>query len=59
MSNDYKFLMTYGLQNFVTHTQSGGKSTFTIRKQESQKMVRHAKSLIIGSYGETARIQVV
>jgi len=58
MTNEYKFLITYGLQNFVTHSKAGEKCTFTIRNQESQKMIRHAKSLIIGSFGEATRIQM-
>ena len=58
MSNEQNFLITYGLHNFVTHAQSQGKNIFTIRCTESQKMISHAKSLIAGSYGKAADIQV-
>ncbi len=58
MSNEQNFLVTYGLHNFVTHAQSEGKHIFTIRGMESQKLIRHAKSIIAGSYGNAADIQV-
>ncbi len=38
--------------------QSEGKHIFTIRGMESQKLISHAKSLIAGSYGNAAHIQV-
>jgi len=58
MSNENKFLITYGLHNFVTYAQSEGKHIFTIHGMESQKLISHAKSLIAGSYGNAADIQV-
>lgn len=58
MSNEHKFLITYGLHNFVSYARSAGKHVFTIRGMESQKLIRHAKSLITGHYGNTAKIQV-
>ncbi len=58
MNNEHEFLVTYGLHNFVTHAQSEGKHIFTICGTESQKLISHAKSLIAGSYGNTAHIQV-
>ncbi len=58
MSNEHEFLVPYGLHNFVIHTQSEGKHIFTIRGMESQKLISHAKSLIAGSYGNAAQIQV-
>ena len=58
MSNEHDFLITYGLHNFVTHAQSEGTHIFTIRCTESQKLISHAKSLIAGSYGDAADIQV-
>ena len=58
MNNENRFLIAYGLHSFVTHTKDGDKSVFTICGLEGQKMIRHAKSLIAGSYGETAAIQV-
>jgi hypothetical protein len=58
MSNEDKFLITYGLHNFVTHAQSGGKHIFMIRGMEGQKLISHAKSLIAGSYGPDTDIQV-
>ena len=39
-------------------TQSEGKHIFTIRGIESQKLISHAKSIIAGSYGNAAHIQV-
>ncbi len=58
MSNEQGFLITYGLHNFVTHAQSEGKHIFTIHGMGSQKLIRHAKSIIAGSYGNAADIQV-
>lgn len=58
MSNGQNFLITYGLHNFVTHALDGGKHTFVIRGMESQKMINHAKSIIIGSYGATTKVKV-
>ncbi len=58
MSNEHKFLITYGLHNFVTHAKSAEKHIFTICGLESQKLIKHAESLITGRYGDTARIQV-
>jgi hypothetical protein len=58
MSNEHNFLITYGLHNFVTHAQNEGKHTFTIHGMESQKLISHAKSLIAGSYGTAADVQV-
>ena len=58
MSNEHNFLITYGLHNFVTHARSEGRHLFTIHGMESQKLIGHAKSLIDGSYGKTADIQV-
>ncbi len=40
----------------MTHAQS--EHIFTIRGMESQKLISHAKSLIAGSYGNAAHIQV-
>jgi hypothetical protein len=42
----------------VTYAQSEGKHIFTIHGMESQKLISHAKSLIAGSYGNAAHIQV-
>lgn len=58
MSNEHNFLVTYGLHNFVTHAQHKGRHVFRIQGRENQKLVRHAKSLIAGSYGNAADIQV-
>lgn len=58
MSNDHKFLITYGLHNFVTHAICEGKHTFTIHAHAGQKMVRHAQNLIDGCYGTTAAVQM-
>ncbi len=58
MNNEQSFLINYGLHNFVTHAQRAGKHIFTIRGMESQKLISHARSLIAGSYGNAAHIQV-
>jgi len=58
MSNVHNFLITYGLHNLVTYAQDEGKHIFTINGMESQKLISHAKSLIAGSYGNAADIQV-
>ncbi len=58
MTIENNFLITYGLHNFVTYAQQDGKRTFIIQAAESQKMIRHAKSLIQGSYGTSVNIQV-
>ena len=58
MSNEQKFLITYGLHNFVTHAQNGSRHTFTICGMEGQKLISHAKYLIAARYGNAAHIQV-
>ncbi len=58
MSREHNYLITFGLHNIVTYGQSEGKHIFTIRGIESQKLISHAKSLIAGSYGNAAHIQV-
>lgn len=58
MTTEQKFLITYGLYHFVTFARPGGKPTFTILGAQSQKMINHATSLIQGSYGQPAHIQV-
>ena len=58
MSNGHNFLITYGLHNFVTHVLDGGKHTFIIRDMKSQKMINHAKALIMGSYGVSTQVKV-
>lgn len=58
MTNAHNFLITYGLHNFVSYVLNGGKHAFIIRGKESQKMINHAKSLIVGNYGMTTQIRV-
>ena len=58
MTTEQNFLITYGLHNFVTFAQPGGKHTFTIQRAEGPKMIDHAKSLIQGSFGKSAQIHV-
>jgi hypothetical protein len=58
MNNDHNFLVTYGLHNFVTHAKREGKHVFTIRALENQKLIRHARALIDGCYGQAAAIQM-
>jgi len=56
MNNENNFLITYGLHGFVNYTQVEEKFTFTISRLEGQKMIDHAKSLILGKYGQAADI---
>ena len=58
MNTEENFLTRYGLQHFVTCTQSGERHAFVINGEEGQKMVNHAESLIKGRHGATAHIQV-
>ncbi len=58
MSREQNFLITYGLHNFVTYSRKHGKHAFFIKSQERQKMINHAKALIVGSFGEAAGIHV-
>jgi len=51
-------MVTYGLHNFATYTPKYGAHSFFIRGRERQKMIRHAKSLMEGAFGETVNIQV-
>jgi len=59
MKNEDKFLITYGLQNFVTVTANNEKSIFAIEERQSRKMVSHAKMLISETYGPSADILVI
>jgi hypothetical protein len=58
MSREQNFMVTYGLHNFATYTPKYGAHSFFIRGRERQKMIRHAKSLMEGAFGETVNIQV-
>lgn len=58
MSNENRFLITYGLQHFVTFTPGDGKNIFTIHDRESQEMIRHAMTLISENIGTSVDIQV-
>jgi len=58
MTTEDNFLVIYGLHNFVSFVIDGGRLVFTILDHEGPKMVRHAKSLIGGSYGTVADIQI-
>ena len=59
MSNAQLFLITYGLHNFVTHTEANAKHAFFIRGMEGLHMISHAKHLIKEMFREPADIQVV
>ena len=59
MSNAQRFLITYGLHHFVTHSQTSANHAFFIRGAENEKMVRHARNLITEMFGEPADIQIV
>ncbi len=56
MTHVHKFLVTYGLHNFVSHDRVGEKHIFTIHGKDNQKLVGHAKSLISESFGNGACI---
>lgn len=58
MSREQDFLVTYGLHNFVTYSLKRGAPSFCIKSKEGQNMVRHAKTLIEGSFGKSADIRV-
>ncbi|MBO6946559.1 MAG: hypothetical protein JJ855_01170 [Rhodospirillales bacterium] len=58
MSKENTFLVRYGLNPFVSHARDEGRSVFTIRSSENGKMIRHARSLIVDSYGEATAIHV-
>ena len=58
MNIENDFLITYGLQHYVTYAKSGGQHAFAIKGEESQKMINHAESLIKGRHGAAANIQV-
>ncbi|MEQ9554534.1 MAG: hypothetical protein RIG67_02115 [Rhodospirillales bacterium] len=63
MTTEQHFLITYGLHNFVSHSPAPasvpGRDAFVIRRREGADMVRHATSLIEGSYGDRAEIRLV
>jgi len=59
MNIEQHFLIKYGLHNFVTCALTSGKHIFLIKNKEGQNMIRHAKTLIKESFGETTEIQVI
>jgi len=59
MNTEQHFLIKYGLHNFVTYTPTSGKRIFLIKNMEGRNMIRHAKTLIKESFGETIEIQVI
>ena len=58
MTTETKFLIRYGLQNYVRHTLDGERHTFVIHDQSNPKLVGHAKSLITSNFGNRADIQI-
>ncbi|WPZ36996.1 hypothetical protein T8K17_12755 [Thalassobaculum sp. OXR-137] len=58
MKNADNFLITYGLHSYVTHKRVGGQSVFTIGAPAGQKMIRHAETLLSGTFGNAAAIRV-
>lgn len=58
MKNADTFLITYGLHSYVTHSKVGGQSVFTIGAPAGQKMIRHARTLLSGTFGNAAAIHV-
>ena len=59
MNIEHDFLVKYGIHNFVTCAEKAGKQTFFIRKTERDSMIKHARNLITGAYGEATDIRVV
>jgi len=59
MSVEHDFLVKYGIHNFVSCAEKAGKQTFFIRKSERDSMIKHAKSLITGAYGDTTDIRII
>lgn len=59
MTPEQTFLVTYGLHNFVSHAAASGRAAFLILRREGPDMVRHARALIEGSYGDRADIRLV
>lgn len=59
MNKEQIFLVKYGLHHFVSCASKAGKHVFTIRKNERDTMINHAKSLIEGGYGDGAEIKLV
>ncbi|MEG3617516.1 hypothetical protein V5T82_03515 [Magnetovibrio sp. PR-2] len=58
MTTETKFLIRYGLQNYVRHTRDGERHTFVIHGQADPKLVGHAQSLIAERYGSGAEILI-
>jgi len=59
MSTEQNFLIRYALHNFVTCALTSGKRVFYIKCKEGRTMIRHATSLIKGSFGEAVEIKLV
>jgi len=59
MNNAQKFLITYGLHHFVTHSQINAKHAFVISGTEHSHLIRHAGNLITEMFREPADIQIV
>ena len=58
MTTETKFLIRYGLQNVVRHTNDGNRSTFVIHDQTNPKLVGHAQSIISNTFGNSADILI-
>jgi|GEM_PF-502414 hypothetical protein len=58
MIKEQNFLVRYGLHNFVTYTLERGKHVFSIKGTEGMNMIKHAQTLIEGSFGQSASIRV-
>jgi hypothetical protein len=59
MNKEQNFLIKYGLHNFVTCAKERGRDVFFIKGLKDKSMVRHAKHLILSSFGESTDIKVV
>lgn len=62
MNTPQRFLVTYGLHNFVTCAACDNKAdvhpVFSIDRLGNPKLISHAKSLIEGAFGPFARIVI-
>jgi hypothetical protein len=57
LNNENRFIIRYGLHNFVNFDKAPEKRAFVINGMEGRKMINHAKRLIKGAYGETTPIE--
>jgi hypothetical protein len=56
---DSQFLTRYGLGHYVSCSQSEGRPLFSIRGNETDKMIAHARRLIEDIYPGDARVRII